>query len=88
LLRGKTIADSVLGIGGGGFMGWLSVTVIVFVALIPFFALRNLNLAIGSGRVWAMVSWADALGARWRRPSRRSAEICLVSRVRRLARRL
>jgi hypothetical protein len=55
LLRGKTIGDSVPVIGGGGFAGFLSITAILFIALIPFFGLRNLNLAIGEGRLWAMI---------------------------------
>ena len=55
LVRGKTIADSVPVIGGGGFAGFLSITAILFIALIPFFGLRNLSLAIGEGRLWAMI---------------------------------
>jgi hypothetical protein len=55
LLRGKTIADSLPGIGGGGLAGLLSVAVILFVALIPFFGLRNLSLAMGEGRLSAMI---------------------------------
>ncbi len=55
LLRGKTIAESLPGIGGGGFAGLLSVTAILFVALMPFFGLRNLSLAMGDGRLYAMI---------------------------------
>ena len=55
LLRGKTIAESVPVSGGGGFAGFLSITAILFIALIPFFGLRNLNLAIGEGRLWALI---------------------------------
>jgi hypothetical protein len=55
LLRGKTIAESVPGIGGGGFAGLLSVAAILFVALIPFFGLRNLSLIMGEGRLSAMI---------------------------------
>ena len=55
LLRGKTIADSLPGIGGGGLPGFLSITVILFIALIPFFGLRNLSLAMGEGRLYAMM---------------------------------
>jgi hypothetical protein len=53
LLRGKTIADSVPAIGGGGLTGLLSMTAILFIALIPFFGLRNLSMAMGDGRLWA-----------------------------------
>src|SRR3984957_11321306 len=55
LLRGKTIADSLPGIGGGGLPGFVSITAILFIALIPFFGLRNLSLAMGEGRLYAMM---------------------------------
>jgi hypothetical protein len=55
LVRGKTIADSLPAIGGGGLTGLLSITVILFIALIPFFGLRNLSLAMGEGRLWAVI---------------------------------
>jgi hypothetical protein len=55
LLRGKTVADSMPALGGGGLMGLLSITVILFIALIPFFGLRNLSLAMGEGRLWAVI---------------------------------
>jgi hypothetical protein len=32
----------------------LSITAILFIALIPFFGLRNLSLAMGEGRLWAV----------------------------------
>ena len=37
VLRGKTMAESLPLIGGGGLLGLLSATAILFVALIPFF---------------------------------------------------
>jgi hypothetical protein len=55
MLRGKTFIDSVPAIGGGGLTGFLSITAILFVALIPFFGLRNLGLAMGEGRLYAMI---------------------------------
>ncbi len=55
LVHGKTIADSVPVLGGGGFAGFLSITAILFIALIPFFGLRNLSLAMGEGRLYAMI---------------------------------
>jgi hypothetical protein len=54
LLRGKAISDSLPAIGGGGLAGLLSITAILFIALIPFFGLRNLSLAMGEGRLWAV----------------------------------
>lgn len=55
LLRGKTMAESMPLIGGGGLLGLLSATAILFIALIPFFGLRNLSLAMGEGRLWAVI---------------------------------
>ena len=55
LVRGKTIADSLPPIGGGGLAGFISITAILFIALIPFFGLRNLSLAMGEGRLWAVI---------------------------------
>jgi hypothetical protein len=55
VLRGKTMAESLPLIGGGGLLGLLSATAILFVALIPFFGLRNLSLAMGEGRLWAVI---------------------------------
>jgi hypothetical protein len=55
LIRGKTVADSMPALGGGGLMGLPSITAILFIALIPFFGLRNLSLAMGEGRLWAVI---------------------------------
>lgn len=55
LVRGKTIAESLPPIGGGGLIGFVSITAILFIALIPFFGLRNLSLAMGEGRLWAVI---------------------------------
>ena len=55
LLRGKALIESVPVIGGGGLMGFLSMTAILFIALIPFFGMRNLSLAMGEGRLYAMI---------------------------------
>ena len=55
LLHGKTVADSMPALGGGGLMGLLSITAILFIALIPFFGLRNLSMAVGEGRLWALI---------------------------------
>ncbi len=55
LFRGKTFVDSLPVMGGGGLVGFLSITVILFIALMPFFGLRNLSLAMGEGRLWAAI---------------------------------
>ncbi len=55
MVRGKTIAESVPVLGGGGLAGFLSITAILFIALIPFFGLRNLSLIMGEGRLYALI---------------------------------
>ncbi len=47
LIKGKTVAQSFPDIGGGSLQGILVVGVILFVALIPFFAYRELGRVIG-----------------------------------------
>jgi hypothetical protein len=75
VLRGKTMAESLPLIGGGGLLGLLSATTILFVALIPFFGLRNLSLAMGEGRLWAVIFEQPSAeeGERRRRTPARSA---------------
>ena len=72
VLRGKTMAESLPLIGGGGLLGLLSATTILFVALIPFFGLRNLSLAMGEGRLWAVIFEQPSAeeGERRRAPAR------------------
>jgi hypothetical protein len=55
LFRGKTLAEGMPLLTGDGLAGFLSITVILFIALIPFFGLRNLSLALGEGRLYAMM---------------------------------
>jgi len=55
LLKGKTVAASVPVIGGGGLAGLVSVAVIYFVALTPFFAVKHLSRELGEGRLKAML---------------------------------
>jgi hypothetical protein len=55
LFRGKTLTESMPALTGAGLPGFVSITVILFIALIPFFGLRNLNLAMGEGRLYAMM---------------------------------
>lgn len=50
-IHGKAVKDSIPTIGGGGLPGILSTSFIVFVALLPFFGLRNLGLALGADRL-------------------------------------
>jgi hypothetical protein len=55
LFEGRTLADSVPEIGGGGIGGLLCVAVILFVALIPYFGFRIVSRALGPGRLNAML---------------------------------
>lgn len=47
-LRGKSISESIDAIGGGTLEGILSVGVIIFVVLIPFFAFREMTKVVGN----------------------------------------
>ncbi|MDR7039532.1 hypothetical protein J2X36_004308 [Methylobacterium sp. BE186] len=51
LWRGETLANSVPAIGGGGISGLASASVIMAVALIPYFAFRELGRVLGRGRL-------------------------------------
>jgi hypothetical protein len=55
LFHGKTIAESLPSIGGGGLAGLLSAGVIMFVALVPFFGFRNLSLVIGPEKLRSLL---------------------------------
>jgi hypothetical protein len=55
LFKGETIAASVPAIGGGGLAGLACVAVIMFAALIPFFAFRNVSRELGEGQLNAML---------------------------------
>jgi len=48
LLHGKTLFQSIPSIGGGMLQGILMIGIIMFVALMPFFAFRELDRAIGT----------------------------------------
>jgi hypothetical protein len=47
LLHGDTLSQSIPDIGGGKLQGMLMVGIIMFVVLMPFFAFRELDRAIG-----------------------------------------
>jgi HlyD family secretion protein len=48
VLHGKTFSQSIPSIGGGTLQGILMVGIIMFVVLMPFFAFRELDRAIGT----------------------------------------
>lgn len=61
--RGQTVAASLPTLGGGGLVGLGSVAVILFVAMIPFFAFRNLSLVLGADRLKALLFGAPGTDA-------------------------
>ena len=52
---GRTIAQSFPSIGGGSLQGILSLGATVFVALIPFFAFREISRVIGPSEFWSVL---------------------------------
>jgi len=51
LFGGESLSRSIPAIGGGGMKGLACVALILFVALIPFFAFRHLSRLLGDGRI-------------------------------------
>jgi hypothetical protein len=49
--HGKTLANSIPAIGGGSLQGILVVGIIMFVVLMPFFALREIGRDIGDDKL-------------------------------------
>jgi hypothetical protein len=64
VISGEGVRASVPVIGGGGLAGLFSVAALYFVALIPFFAFRNLGREIGESRLNAMLFGAGAGGVK------------------------
>jgi hypothetical protein len=54
-IRGRTIAESVPAVGLGSLKGLLSRGAIVFVALIPFFAFREIGRVIGKSELRSLL---------------------------------
>ena len=52
--HGRTVADSLPPIIGGGVKGVLSLSVICFVVLLPFFAFREVSRIVGRREMWGM----------------------------------
>lgn len=55
LVKGESLAASIPQIGGGGLAGLACIAVILFVALIPFFAFKHVSREFGEGRMNAML---------------------------------
>lgn len=51
LYRGKSFSQSIAEIGGGTLKGIISLTAIMFVMLIPFFAFTELQRVLGEGKL-------------------------------------
>jgi hypothetical protein len=49
--HGKSFVDSIANLGGGTLKGILTVTVLLFVLLIPFFGLSELRRVLGEGKL-------------------------------------
>jgi len=54
VLHGRTIADSFPPLIGGGVKGVLSVSVICFIVLLPFFAFREVSRIVGRREMWGV----------------------------------
>lgn len=54
-LKGHSVVESVPAIGGGGATGFAAVALLLFAALIPFFAFQNVSRAMGAGKLNAML---------------------------------
>jgi hypothetical protein len=55
LIRGRSIAQSFPAAGGGSVQAILSRGAIEFVALIPFFAFREIGRVIGKSELWSLL---------------------------------
>ncbi len=53
--HGKTIAQSIPKLGGGGLEGILIVGIMMFVTLIPFFAFKEISRALGEGQLSSLL---------------------------------
>lgn len=55
VIHGKTIAQSIPTMGGGGLEGILIVGVIIFIVLIPFFAFREFGRVVGEDELKSLL---------------------------------
>jgi hypothetical protein len=49
LIHGSSLSKSVPAIGGGGTLGLLTVAAILFIALLPYLAFREISRQLGPG---------------------------------------
>jgi hypothetical protein len=62
MFHGKSAVDSIPAIGGGGLLGPLSISVIMFVVLLPFFAFREIARTVGPEEFRALMLGAKEAG--------------------------
>jgi len=55
LWKGKSVAASVPNVGGGTIRGYIVVSLILFVALLPFFFYRELARVLGADKLHALL---------------------------------
>jgi len=53
--HGMTMVQSIPGVGGGGLKGVFSVGAILAVALVPFFAFREISRVVGASKLLSLV---------------------------------
>src|SRR5271166_2177219 len=53
--HGMTMVQSIPGVGGGGLKGVFSVGAILAVALVPFFAFRDISRVVGASKLLSLV---------------------------------
>jgi hypothetical protein len=52
--HGKTLTDSIPAIGGGSLEGTILIAILMFIVLMPFFALRELGRDIGEDKLYEL----------------------------------
>lgn len=55
LVRGHSLADSLPTVGGGGVRGYLAISLIMAVAMVPYFTFRELGRVLGRERLRALI---------------------------------
>ena len=55
LIHGKTFVESIPALGGGGWIGLILIGVNMAIALVPFFAYRELSRVMGPGKLQALL---------------------------------
>lgn len=55
LWHGESATQSIPSVGGGTLKGFLCVIALMFVALIPFFAFREVGRVIGEDKLWSLI---------------------------------